>query len=222
MVQQFDVQSKSIGPGSASDRRHRRDSVVAIPSQLDWPMSFGCPHSSPQRLQQKATFIEENDASFSFEALFLTAAIRRGANGQSPVRPFLAPVARGFEDSTRPPGEAAGRSLDDSRHRTVDGSDLAPRDQSIPTTHSPSDVSLATATPPNATAVRRTISLPDHDAVSVAVCRLVARPFATERLKRHLNQLQQPLPSATFPSQKAGLRFSDGLRAIRGFLWVSY
>jgi hypothetical protein len=37
----------------------------------------------------------------------------------------------------------------------------------------------------------------------------------------HWSPRSQPLPSTTFPSRTAWPRLFDGLRAFRGFLWVS-
>ena len=221
MVKQLNVQSKTVGPGGARNGCHGGDAVMPIPGPLDWPVASGSPHSAPERLQQKATFVEENNASFAFEALFLTAAIRRGANEQSPARPFRGPAVRGSEDSNQAGGAPSVRSSHDRRHRKSVGSDPAPKDQSIPTARSPNDEFLETAPQSIETAADRITSQPARDVVWDAACRRDATLFSNARPKKHLSLQPQLRPSTTFPSRKAELRFVDELPAIRGFLLVS-
>jgi hypothetical protein len=45
--------------------------------------------------------------------------------------------------------------------------------------------------------------------------------FSNDASMTHLRPPPQPLPSTTFPAPKAGLRSSDELPALRGFLKVS-
>jgi len=70
VVKEFIVQAQPTGPGRASNCRQCSDPIVTIPDSLNRRVSRRSPHSPPQRLQQIATFIEKNQASLPFEALF--------------------------------------------------------------------------------------------------------------------------------------------------------
>lgn len=81
VVQKFVIQSQPQRPRGACDGSNRRNAFPPIPGTLDGRVACRRPHSPPQRLQQKPTFVEKNQASLTFEALFLVAAKIRDASG---------------------------------------------------------------------------------------------------------------------------------------------
>ena len=139
VVEQFVVQPEPFSPGCAGNGRHRRDAIVSIPGTLDGRVSRRSPHAPPQRLQQIATFVEKNQASLPFEALFLAAAISRGASGRWPVRCVRGLAAPASADSSRVCEAASPHSPGDTPRRTVAGSCPAPADRSSPRARIPSD-----------------------------------------------------------------------------------
>lgn len=221
MIEQRVIQAKPTGPRCATNRRQRTDPVVAIPSMLDGRITLRGPHSSSQRLQQIAAFIEKNQASLPFEALFLAAANPRGANGRWLARPARGLVVPVSAEST-PASEAdEGHSWDDSRRRRVGGSCRAPAARSIRRERSPNAACLGARRPQVGIVVSPTTGHPDRDVVSHAASRRDATLSSNARRTKRLSLPPQLLPSTTFPSQKAELRFVDELPAIRGFLLVS-
>jgi hypothetical protein len=80
VVEQREVEPKPFRPRRPRDGGDRRDAVAPIPSVLNGSSPSRRPHMLSQRLQHIAAFIEENHASLPIEALFLSAANRRGAS----------------------------------------------------------------------------------------------------------------------------------------------
>lgn len=79
VVEQVVVQTETFSPGSAGQSRQCSDAVVSVPGMLDRRLAHRSPHAPSQRLKQVATFVQKNQASLTYETLFLAAAIRRGA-----------------------------------------------------------------------------------------------------------------------------------------------
>ena len=105
VIQEFVVQSQPQRPRRAGDGGDRRNAITSIPGTLNGRVASRCPHSSPQRLQQEPAFIEKNQASLTFEALFLVAAKFRDASGRCPPRCVRGLAAPASADSS--PADAA-------------------------------------------------------------------------------------------------------------------
>lgn len=221
MIQQRVVQAKPVGPRRATDRRQRTDPVVAIPRTLDGRLALWGPHSPSQRLQQIATFIEKNQASLPFEALFLAAANLRGANGRWLVHFARALVAPAFAGSIQASVATEGYSWDGSRRRTAGGSYRVLTDRSTRRARSPNAACLGLKRPPVGIAVPPTTWRSDLDGIWNAASHRDATLSSNGRRKKHLSQPPQLLLSTTFPSRTVELRSVDELPTILGFLLVS-
>lgn len=220
VVKQFIVQTEPTCPRSAGNRRQGGDSIVPVPCVLDGRFSPGGPDSPPQRLQQIATFIEKNDASLPFEALFLAAASRRGSSGQWLARLVREPAALASVDSIRV-CIAAAVYTPNGNERQKDARSCLPREgRSSLTGRTPMTEFLAPMRQPTYAVAVSTVSvlgLGEVFAAGSRVARLVSSDVPTTRCTRP----SQPLPSTSFPARTVGLRSSDGLRALRDFLMVS-
>jgi len=60
VIQEFVVQPQTQRPRGSGDGGDRRDSIASIPRSLQGRVAPRCPHTPPQRLQQKPTFVEKN------------------------------------------------------------------------------------------------------------------------------------------------------------------
>lgn len=139
VIQKFVVQSQSQRPWRACDGGERRNPVTSIPGTLNGRVACRCPHSPPRWLQQKPAFIDKNQTSLTFEALFLVAAKCRDASGQYPPSCVLGLAARASADSSPTDAAAAAHTPDDTPRRTIAGSCLAPTVRSNRRVHIPSN-----------------------------------------------------------------------------------
>jgi hypothetical protein len=62
VIMHLKVQPQSMPKGSHGDGRDDRETVVPIPTVLDWRLAFGCPSAADHRLEHKAAFVYQNDA----------------------------------------------------------------------------------------------------------------------------------------------------------------
>ena len=223
VVQQRVIQPESFRPRGAGEGRQCRDSVVSVPSVLQWRLANRSPHAAPQWLKQIATFVEKNQASFTFETLFLAAAIRRGATERSPVRFVLGHVAPASVDSSQDCAEACPRSPRGIRSQTVGESSLGPADMSTPKASNPNNRSPVSTRPIVPCAVRATSLVVGQDADGrvMTCCRRVSIFPSNGTLKKHYIRPPQPLPSTSSLARKAGLQSFDELPAPQDFLMVS-
>lgn len=221
VVEQFVVETQTCSPRCEGHSGQRRDPVVTIPDALDRRMSFRCPHPSPQRLQQIATFIKENQASLPCKALFLAAARFRDASGRCHARFAHALAVPASADSNRVCEEAVARNRDESPGRRGAGSCPGPTAPSTPTVRIPNNVFLETKRPPIPFAVQATAWIFCRREVWPVTYFRVARPCATDGPKKRCNQSPRPLRSTSSHARTIEPRSSDELRALRGFLMVS-
>ena len=221
VVKEFVVQTQPTGPGRASNCRQRSDPIVTIPDSLNWRVSRRSPHPPPQGLQQIATFIEKNQASLPFEALFLAAASSRGSSGRWRLHSARALVGLASVDSIRADEANGARRWDGTARRKVAGSCPAPVAQSTPMARTPNAVCPASVRQRvrSAGELRASVSVPDE--VLHAACHRAATHSSTDVPKTHWRLPQRRLPSTSFPARTVGLRFADGSRAPRDFLMVS-
>lgn len=215
------VQPQSQRPGGSGDGGDCRDSIPPIPRALQRRVAARRPHAPSQRLQQKPTFVDKNQASLTLEALFLVAANIRDASGQFPLRPARGRGARASADSNPTDAANAAHTPDETPRRTIAGSCPALKVRSNPPVRIPSTECLA-STPRSIQSVgaRTAWALCPDEAWTAACCRVSTRS-SNDVPTKHWSQRSQPLPSTPFPSRKAWLRLFDGLRAYRGFLSVS-
>jgi len=221
VIQEFVVQSQPQRPGCARDGGDRRNAVTSIPGTLNGRVASGCPHSSPGWLQQKAAFIEKNQASLTFEALFLVAAKCRAAIGQCSLRCVLGLAARASADSNPTDAAVAAHIPDDNPRQTVAGSCPAPAVRSSHRAHSPNNVCRVSRQRPVLSVAGLKAWASCLDEASIEACSHASMHFASGMPMTHWSRLPQPLPSMACPSRRAWPRSFDGLRASRGFLWVS-
>lgn len=221
MVEQREVKPESLGPRRPGDGGDRRDSVMTVPGILQWRLSFGCPNLLSQWLQQIATFVKENHASLPVEALFLSAAIRRGTSERSRFRFVHGLSARASVGSNPTSAIIAVRSARGTRRRISDESDLAREVPSNPTGRTPSNAFPSTTREPSGQSSFATIEERDQDAAWAGACSHVSKPPASDAPTRRLHLPRRQHPLTTFPARTIGPRFSDELRAIRDFRGVS-
>jgi hypothetical protein len=181
------------------------------------------PHAPPQWLKQIATFVEKNQASLTFEALFLAAAIRRGATERWPVRFVPGRVAPASVDSSQVYVRACPRSPRDIRPRTVGESGLGPADMSTPKASTPNNRCPVSAQPKAPCVVPATFLGvgQDEDARVMPYCHRVSIVPSNGTLRRRYTRPKQPLPSMFSLARKAGLQSFDELPAPRDFLMVA-
>jgi len=223
VIQKIVIHPEAIRPRCAAQGRHRGDAVVPIPGVLHWSVAALRPHPTPQRLQHKATFVDENQASLAVGALFLVAASARSASGRFRIRDVRGPVAPASADSSQAGAAACPHNRDDSPRRTAAESDPAPRAQTILPPRNPS-----TRTPDGALPSTFAVGLPttspgapDEAWPPVPALRHVARLASTGWPMTDWHLPPQPL-SLTIPlAQKAGLPHVGELPAPREFRSVS-
>jgi len=223
VVEQRVVQPESFRPRRAGKGRQRCDSVMSVPGMLQRRLANRSPHTPPQWLKQIATFVDKNQASLTFEALFLAAAIRRGATERWPVRFVLGHVAPASVDSSQACAEGCPRSLRGIRSQTVGESSLEPVDMSNPKASNPNNRCPVSTQPIVPCAVRATFLGvgQDADGRAMTYCRRVSIFPSNGMLRKRYTQPQQPLPSTFSLARKAGLQSFDELPAPRDFLMVS-
>jgi hypothetical protein len=179
------------------------------------------PHSPPQGLQQKATFIEKNQASLTFEALFLVAAKCRDASGQCPPRCVLGRAVRASAGSSPTDVATAGHTPDENLQRTVAGSCPAPAVRSSRRAHIPNNACRASRQRPVLYVGGEKAWASCLDEASIEAYSRASTRLSIGTPMKRWSPLPQPLPSMTCPSRRAWPRSFDGLRASRGFLLVS-
>ena len=223
VVEQRVVKPESFRPRRAGKGRQRRDSVVSVPGMLQRRFSNRSPHAPSQWLKQIATFVQKNQASLTFKALFLAAAIRRGATERWPVRLVLGRVARASVNSSQVCGEGCPRSPHGTRRQTVGESGLGLADMSNPKASNPNGWCPFSAQAQGPCTVCVKASGVGHDADGhVTIYFRHASTFPSNGMpRRRYTRPQQPLPSAFSLARKAGLRSFDELPAPRDFLMVS-
>ena len=221
VVKQFVVQAKATGPGSARDRGERGDPVVSVPSMLQRRLANRSPDAPAQWLKQIATFVEKNQASLPFEALFLAAATDRGATERWPVPRARGRAVLASVDSTPACEAISARSPGGTPRQTDVGSCPVPAARSNQRARIPNIEFPVSKRPPIGRVVGPKASASVRHGIWPAEHCHADTQFSNDAPMKHLNPRPQPLSSTTFPAQKAGLRSSDGLPALRGFLWVS-
>jgi hypothetical protein len=175
------------------------------------------PHTPPQWLQQKPTFVDKNQASLTLEALFLVAAKIRDASGQCPPRSVRGLGARASADSSPTDASNAAHTPDETPRRTIAESRPALKVRSIPPVHTPRTVCREPTPQPIRPVGGRTAWALCLDEAWTVVCFRASTPSSSGVPMRCWNQRPQPLPSMMFPSRRAWLQLFDGLRAFRGF-----
>ena len=221
VLQEFVVQPKPQRPGRSGDGGDRCDSIASIPCTLQGRFAPRRPHAPPQGLQQKPTFVEKNQASLTFEALFLVAAKIRDASGQCPPRSVRGLAAPASVDSSLTDAANAARIPDDTRRRTVAGSCRALKVRSIHPARIPNTECRESKQRSIRSAGGRTAWGLCLDDAWTGACFHASTPASIGGPMKRWSQQPQPLPSTTYPSRKAGLRSFDGLRVFRGFQLVS-
>lgn len=168
VIQEFIVQPQSQRPGGSRDGSNCCDSTPFIPRALHGRAAARCPHTPSQRLQQKPTFVDKNQASLTFEALFLVAANIRDASGRSPPRPARGRGAPAFADSSPIDATNAAHTPDETPRRTIAGSCLAPKVRSSRPVRIPSTACRASTPRSIRSAGARTAWAPCLDEVWIA------------------------------------------------------
>lgn len=222
VVKEFVVQAQPTGPRRASNSCYSSDPIVTIPDPLDRRVSRRSPHSPPQGLEQIATFIKKNQASFPFEALFLAAANSRGSSERLRLRSARELAVSVSADSNRADAANGAHRWDDTPRQRDAGSCRVRAARSTPTARIPNAASLASARQPIRSADEPKASVFGPDEVLRAACHRGATPLSTDVPKKHSHLPQQLLPLMSFPARTAGLRFSGESQALRDFLMVSY
>lgn len=223
MIEQFIVQAEATRPRSAAECGHRGDTVMPVPGVLHRGFPTLGPDASPQGLQQKATFVDKNQASLSLGALFLTAASARLSSGRFPSRAARGRAVPAFEDSSPDDAGACQHSPDDIRRQTAAESDPALGERTSRRAHIPSDANLAAEPRPAAAfaEARASAACPDEAWPAAFAHRRDARLPSSDWQRRCLNRQPQPLAPAISPARKAGLLHIGELPALRGFREVS-
>lgn len=211
VVEQVVVQTETFSPGSAGQCRQRSDAIVSVPRMLDGCPTHRSPHAPSQRLKQIATFVQKNQASLTFEALFLAAAIRR-ARGR---------VAPASADSSRVCEAISARNLGGTPRQRAVGSCPGRAVRSSRMAHTPNIELHASKRQPMRCVVEPKVSAAVRDGVWHVAHFHVATHASNDAPTKHSIPRTQPLPSTFSPAQKAGLRSCDELPALREFLRVS-
>lgn len=221
VVQQFIVHPQPQRPRRAGDGSDRRDAIAPIPDTLKGRVASRRPYPPPQRLQKIPTFVEKNQASLSFEALFLVAAKFRDASRRCPPRFVRGRAAPASADSSRADAITVAHIPDETPRRIVAGSCPAPTVRSSHPAHIPNTACREPVLPPIRFAgAQTTLAFFPNEAWTVARSRASTLSSNDAPMTRW-NPRSQPLPSTTCPSRKAWPRLFDGLRAFRGFLLVA-
>ncbi len=118
VIVNLEVQSKPATLWRDGDRRNDRQTVVPIPTIVDWRVASRSPGSTHHRLEHEAAFIDKNDATTGSSRFFLCAANPWCANVGSLLRLVREPVARAFGNSSPSASKYATRSKDRSGRRS--------------------------------------------------------------------------------------------------------
>jgi hypothetical protein len=221
VIQEFIVQPQPQRPGSLCHSGDGRDAIVSIPGSLQWRATARCPDTTSQWLQQIPAFIEKNQASLPFGALFLVAAKFRDARGRSPLHFARGRVAPAFVGSNPADAVVAVRTGGETRHRTVARSHLAREVRSNRPEHIPNTVCRGPRLPPVWCVGRQTAWMAGRDAAWLAAGSHVSRPSAIGMPTKHWNRRLQPQLLTTCPARTVWLQSCDGFRASQGFRLVS-
>jgi hypothetical protein len=221
VIQEFVVQPQPQRPGSFCHGGECRNAIASIPRSLQWRVTAWRPDTPSQWLQQIPAFIEKNQASLPFEALFLVAAKFRDASGRSPLHFARGRVAPAFVGSNPADAVVAVRTGDETRRRTVAKSHLAREVRSSPLEHIPNTVCRGLRLPPVLYVDRQTAWMVGPDAAWLATGSHASTPSAIGMPRKHWNRRLQPHLSATCPARTAWLQSYDGFRASQGFRLVS-
>ena len=221
MIEQLVIQAEPARPRSTRDSGNGGDAIMAIPRILNRSLSLRSPDSSPQRLQQKAAFVHKNHASLTFETLFLSAANRRGANGQWLPRLVRVPAAWAFAGSSRACAASAECIRDNNARRTAVRSRDIRAGLSNPTARIPKTEFLATRPSAILAAAEARAWAWGRDAASLPTCSLLSKLLSTGGRTKRWSRRSQPLRTTSYPARITGPRSCDGLRANRACLMVS-
>lgn len=196
---------------------------MPVPGIADRGLPHRSPNLAPQGLQQEATFIEKNNASFAFSSLFLAGATRPGAIARWHFHPVRAHDARASVRSSQVDAGSYRHNRRDTPCGTAAQSALLHAGNSIRGSGSPSDPHPLLEPRPSVRGRPASIVPWGPD----AACRLKpsghlgpTRASIALRTKRSHRQ-RQPLSSASPLAPEAGLLSFDGLRAPRGCHEVS-
>jgi hypothetical protein len=221
VIQQFVVHPQPQRPRCAGDGGDRCNAIASIPGTLKGRMARRRPYPPSQRLQKIPTFVEENQASLTLEALFLVAAKFRDASRRCPPRFVRGPAAPASADSSQAGAATAAHTPHETRRRTVAGSRPALTVRSSHPAHIPNIACREPVPTPICFADAPPVSaFFPHEAWTVTCCR-ASTPPSTDAPMTRCSPQSQPLPSTTCLSRRAWPRLFDGLRAFRGFLLVS-
>jgi hypothetical protein len=180
------------------------------------------PNAPSQRLQQIAAFIEKYHASLTFEALFLSAAIRRGSNERSRAHCVHEHVVPAFADSSRACGANAARNAHGTRLRTIAESSREPAAPSIPMERNPRREFPGKVYPPARVAAFGSTWVSAPGGALGEACSRDSTPFASDEPTKCSIPRPRQLPSMSFPARTIGPRSSDAIQAIRDFRMVSF
>jgi len=221
VIQEFVVQPQPQCPGSLCHGGKGGNTIASIPRALQWRAAARRPDAPSQWLQQIPAFIEKNQASLPFEALFLGAAKFGDARERSPLHFARGRVAPAFVGSNPADAEVAVRTGDETRRRTVARSHLAREVRSNRPEHIPNTACRGLRLPPVWCVDRQTAWAAGRDAAWLAAGSHASRPSAIGIPRKRWNRLSQPHLSTTCPARTAWLQSYGGFRAFRGFRLVS-
>lgn len=224
MVQQLVVQAETLCPRRDGQGAHDAQAVVSMPRIMDGSLSHRSPDLPPQRLQQKATFIEKNQAGLPFGSLFLAGATRPGASARWRLRRVRGRDVRASGGSSRAGAEVSPRSPRESSPGTTAQSALLPVGNSNPARENPNSPRQRSRRQANVRDRRMSNVVGGLDVVYMPTrtCRPARVHRSTALPTIHWHQPPQPLPSAFSLAQEAGLQSVDELPAPRDFHDVSY
>jgi hypothetical protein len=209
VVQQVIIEAKPLFPRSHRQGTNHAHAVMSVPA--------------PQWLQQEATFIEKNNASFSFGSLFLAGATRPGATARRRPHRVREPDIQAFEGSSQVDAEASRRNRRGTPPRKVGRSALLRVGSSTPDSQSPNDrrpwprqrASVADRLPLIAARGQ------DASASLKRRRRLLQNRVSSASRTTRPHQQPQPLSPMCPLAQEAGPRAIDELPAPRGCHEVS-
>lgn len=223
MVQHVVVQAEAVRPGGDGQGANHRQAIMPVPGITDRGLPHRSPNLASQRLQQEATFIEKNNASFAFNSLFLAEATRPGAIARWRFHLVRALDVRASGRSSRVDAGSYRHNRPDTPCGTAAQSALLHAGNSIRGWESPSDPHPRSRPRPNVCGPPASIvpGGPDADCWLKRSVHLVPERASIALRTRHLHRQRQPLSSASPPALEAGLQSFDGLRAPRGCHEVS-
>jgi len=223
MVQQLVIHPKALLPGCHRQGAKDAQPVVSVPGMTDRRLADRSPNPPPHRLQQKATFIQENQASLSFGSLFLAGATRPGATARwrlRPVREHDAPASAG---SSRVDAAAFRHSQRGSSLGTVAQSASLHAGSSNRVWGSPKPRHRHSRRPAKTRGPQMSIWVrgPDGACLPGLAYHHLPAHLSNASLTIYSNQPPQPLPSTCSLALEAGLQSVDELPTPRDFQEVS-